>query len=302
MALRSLAGASEQFETFLSHRGEEMGSIRGRVRIHVPKDRRGTREKLYGGSAGTGRFLPSALLALSLPTKLSSPLSLQWLSCESHIASSIWFLNDPWLGFTLAGIYRPLPLLAPDRVTLTRCILRHWNRTDEYYVTRSGTTTTHTNTTTLCDYKLTRPLAYTRTTQTLRRACLLQNALFISCDFTFSEWFYFEKDPGRGHMSPATTRVPINRWGPLRVFEHQCTAAESLQLSRKGSVELFETLTSHMPSFGGLQIPMHLWSRFTCYVKFTLHCILLLWKIVLRNVFPSPVGHEQVNGDTVDII
>lgn len=47
VALRSLVGASEQFETFLTHRGEEMGSIRGRVRIHVPKDRRGTREKVY---------------------------------------------------------------------------------------------------------------------------------------------------------------------------------------------------------------------------------------------------------------
>ncbi|KAE8285791.1 Phosphatidylinositol 3,4,5-trisphosphate 5-phosphatase 2B [Larimichthys crocea] len=47
VALHSLTGASEQFETFLSHRGEEMGSIRGRVRIHVPKDRRGTREKIY---------------------------------------------------------------------------------------------------------------------------------------------------------------------------------------------------------------------------------------------------------------
>ncbi|XP_046873076.1 inositol polyphosphate phosphatase-like 1b isoform X1 [Hypomesus transpacificus] len=47
VALRSLVGASEPFETFLSHRGEEMGSIRGRVRVHVPKDRRGTREKIY---------------------------------------------------------------------------------------------------------------------------------------------------------------------------------------------------------------------------------------------------------------
>ncbi|XP_069550436.1 inositol polyphosphate phosphatase-like 1b [Brachyistius frenatus] len=47
VALRSLTGASEQFETFLSHRGEEMGSIRGRVRVHVPKDRRETREKIY---------------------------------------------------------------------------------------------------------------------------------------------------------------------------------------------------------------------------------------------------------------
>ncbi|XP_041846463.1 inositol polyphosphate phosphatase-like 1b isoform X2 [Melanotaenia boesemani] len=47
VALRSLTGASEQFETFLSHRGEEMGSIRGRVRVHVPKERRATRQKIY---------------------------------------------------------------------------------------------------------------------------------------------------------------------------------------------------------------------------------------------------------------
>ncbi|XP_039976189.1 inositol polyphosphate phosphatase-like 1b isoform X2 [Xiphias gladius] len=47
VALRSLTRTSEQFETFLSHRGEEMGSIRGRVRVHVPKDRREMREKIY---------------------------------------------------------------------------------------------------------------------------------------------------------------------------------------------------------------------------------------------------------------
>ncbi|KAM3866527.1 inositol polyphosphate phosphatase-like 1b [Diretmus argenteus] len=47
VALRSPTGTLEQFETFLSHRGEEMGSIRGRVRVHVPTDRRGTREKIY---------------------------------------------------------------------------------------------------------------------------------------------------------------------------------------------------------------------------------------------------------------
>ncbi|AWP11906.1 putative phosphatidylinositol 3-4-5-trisphosphate 5-phosphatase 2B-like [Scophthalmus maximus] len=49
VALRSLTRASEQFETFLIHRGEEMGSIRGRVRVHVPKDRRRMREKTYEG-------------------------------------------------------------------------------------------------------------------------------------------------------------------------------------------------------------------------------------------------------------
>uniref|UniRef100_A0A8C6NJ13 phosphatidylinositol-3,4,5-trisphosphate 5-phosphatase n=1 Tax=Nothobranchius furzeri TaxID=105023 RepID=A0A8C6NJ13_NOTFU len=47
VSLRSLTGASQKFETFLSHRGEEMGSIRGRVRVHVPKDRRATRHKIY---------------------------------------------------------------------------------------------------------------------------------------------------------------------------------------------------------------------------------------------------------------
>uniref|UniRef100_W5NDH9 phosphatidylinositol-3,4,5-trisphosphate 5-phosphatase n=1 Tax=Lepisosteus oculatus TaxID=7918 RepID=W5NDH9_LEPOC len=48
IALRSLIGSTaEQFETFLTHRGEEMGSIRGRVRVHVPKDRLRTRERIY---------------------------------------------------------------------------------------------------------------------------------------------------------------------------------------------------------------------------------------------------------------
>lgn len=50
-------GASEQFDTFLCHRGEEMGSIRGRVRLHVPKDRRAVREKVYGGSNSQKRLL-----------------------------------------------------------------------------------------------------------------------------------------------------------------------------------------------------------------------------------------------------
>ncbi|XP_041076387.1 phosphatidylinositol 3,4,5-trisphosphate 5-phosphatase 2B-like [Polyodon spathula] len=48
IALRSLIGSTaQQFEMFLTHRAEEMGSIRGRVRVYVPKDRRGTRERIY---------------------------------------------------------------------------------------------------------------------------------------------------------------------------------------------------------------------------------------------------------------
>ncbi|CAB1325382.1 unnamed protein product [Coregonus sp. 'balchen'] len=51
-----------KFETFLTHRGEDMGSIRGRVRVHVPKDRRGTRGKIYG------RCVPvTAWLAVEMP-------------------------------------------------------------------------------------------------------------------------------------------------------------------------------------------------------------------------------------------
>uniref|UniRef100_A0A8C7FZE2 phosphatidylinositol-3,4,5-trisphosphate 5-phosphatase n=1 Tax=Oncorhynchus kisutch TaxID=8019 RepID=A0A8C7FZE2_ONCKI len=76
VALRSLIGAAEQFETFLTHRGEEMGSIRGRVRVHVPKDRRGTREKIYGGFPWLPSHQPHhcspllPLLTLSLPAGL----------------------------------------------------------------------------------------------------------------------------------------------------------------------------------------------------------------------------------------
>uniref|UniRef100_A0A8C7ZFP1 phosphatidylinositol-3,4,5-trisphosphate 5-phosphatase n=1 Tax=Oryzias sinensis TaxID=183150 RepID=A0A8C7ZFP1_9TELE len=68
VALYSLTGASEKFETFLSHRGEEMGSIRGRIRVHVPKDRRATRRKIYelfcferdDKGPGRGRMSPAA--------------------------------------------------------------------------------------------------------------------------------------------------------------------------------------------------------------------------------------------------
>ncbi|XP_072573439.1 inositol polyphosphate phosphatase-like 1b isoform X2 [Paramormyrops kingsleyae] len=48
VALRSLlSSTAEAFETFLTHRGEEMGSLRGRLRVHVPKDRRQRRERTY---------------------------------------------------------------------------------------------------------------------------------------------------------------------------------------------------------------------------------------------------------------
>lgn len=47
--MRSMIGSmAQQFETFLFHRGEETGSMRGWMKVRVPKDRRSTRERLYG--------------------------------------------------------------------------------------------------------------------------------------------------------------------------------------------------------------------------------------------------------------
>lgn len=50
MALKSMIGSTaQQFLTFLSHRGEETGNIRGSMKVRVPTERLGTRERLYGG-------------------------------------------------------------------------------------------------------------------------------------------------------------------------------------------------------------------------------------------------------------
>uniref|UniRef100_A0A8C7QXS9 phosphatidylinositol-3,4,5-trisphosphate 5-phosphatase n=1 Tax=Oncorhynchus mykiss TaxID=8022 RepID=A0A8C7QXS9_ONCMY len=94
VALRSLIGAAEQFETFLTHRGEEMGSIRGRVRVHVPKDRRGTREKIYGGFAWLPSHQPHhcspllPLLTLSLPAGMVCHLAYFHYYLSTHFRSS----------------------------------------------------------------------------------------------------------------------------------------------------------------------------------------------------------------------
>ncbi|XP_042626186.1 phosphatidylinositol 3,4,5-trisphosphate 5-phosphatase 2B-like [Cyprinus carpio] len=48
VALRSVTGKSlDLFETCLTNRGEEMGSIRGRIRVYIPPDRRRIRERVY---------------------------------------------------------------------------------------------------------------------------------------------------------------------------------------------------------------------------------------------------------------
>uniref|UniRef100_A0A8B9D7T1 phosphatidylinositol-3,4,5-trisphosphate 5-phosphatase n=1 Tax=Anser cygnoides TaxID=8845 RepID=A0A8B9D7T1_ANSCY len=48
IAMRSMIGSmAQQFETFLFHRGEETGSMRGWMKVRVPKERHSTRERLY---------------------------------------------------------------------------------------------------------------------------------------------------------------------------------------------------------------------------------------------------------------
>uniref|UniRef100_A0AAZ3SED3 phosphatidylinositol-3,4,5-trisphosphate 5-phosphatase n=1 Tax=Oncorhynchus tshawytscha TaxID=74940 RepID=A0AAZ3SED3_ONCTS len=51
VALKSMIGSTaQQFHTYLSHRGEETGNIRGSMRVRVPAERMGTRERLYGNT------------------------------------------------------------------------------------------------------------------------------------------------------------------------------------------------------------------------------------------------------------
>uniref|UniRef100_A0A3Q1EAI5 phosphatidylinositol-3,4,5-trisphosphate 5-phosphatase n=1 Tax=Acanthochromis polyacanthus TaxID=80966 RepID=A0A3Q1EAI5_9TELE len=51
LALKSMIGSTaQQFHTYLSHRGEETGNIRGSMRVRVPSERMGTRERLYGNA------------------------------------------------------------------------------------------------------------------------------------------------------------------------------------------------------------------------------------------------------------
>lgn len=43
-----IGSTAQQFLTYLSHRGEETGNIRGSMKVRVPAERLGTRERLYG--------------------------------------------------------------------------------------------------------------------------------------------------------------------------------------------------------------------------------------------------------------
>lgn len=73
LALKSMIGSTaQQFHTYLSHRGEETGNIRGSMRVRVPAERMGTRERLYGNGtvfgskADVGREIKYKLIKFSI--------------------------------------------------------------------------------------------------------------------------------------------------------------------------------------------------------------------------------------------
>uniref|UniRef100_A0A673B7A4 phosphatidylinositol-3,4,5-trisphosphate 5-phosphatase n=1 Tax=Sphaeramia orbicularis TaxID=375764 RepID=A0A673B7A4_9TELE len=69
LALKSMIGSTaQQFHTYLSHRGEETGNIRGSMRVRVPSERMGTRERLYG-------IVPYVTVTVALWGSSSSSLS-----------------------------------------------------------------------------------------------------------------------------------------------------------------------------------------------------------------------------------
>uniref|UniRef100_A0A8C7FVJ8 phosphatidylinositol-3,4,5-trisphosphate 5-phosphatase n=1 Tax=Oncorhynchus kisutch TaxID=8019 RepID=A0A8C7FVJ8_ONCKI len=78
LALKSMIGSTaQQFHTYLSHRGEETGNIRGSMRVRVPAERMGTRERLYGNTL-------SVCLCVSLCVSLSVCVSGDPSTCKNN--------------------------------------------------------------------------------------------------------------------------------------------------------------------------------------------------------------------------
>ncbi|KAM6157825.1 phosphatidylinositol 3,4,5-trisphosphate 5-phosphatase 2 [Rhynchocyon petersi] len=91
VALKSMIGSTaQQFLTFLSHRGEETGNIRGSMKVRVPTERLGTRERLYewisidkdeagakskAPSVSRGSQEPRSVSRKPAPAEASCPLS-----------------------------------------------------------------------------------------------------------------------------------------------------------------------------------------------------------------------------------
>uniref|UniRef100_A0A8C0J0Q2 phosphatidylinositol-3,4,5-trisphosphate 5-phosphatase n=1 Tax=Chelonoidis abingdonii TaxID=106734 RepID=A0A8C0J0Q2_CHEAB len=85
IALKSMIGSTtQQFLTYLSHRGEETGNIRGSMKVRVPAERMSTRERLYGEcvwEVWREAFHVSGLWAAWTSLSFCLPLGLTLPSC-----------------------------------------------------------------------------------------------------------------------------------------------------------------------------------------------------------------------------
>ncbi|XP_067322531.1 phosphatidylinositol 3,4,5-trisphosphate 5-phosphatase 2 isoform X2 [Anolis sagrei] len=124
IALKSMIGSTaQQFLTYLSHRGEETGNIRGSMKVRVPAERMGTRERLYEWisidkdetGAAKGKLLPAASRtnleqARSVGRKHSPGEAAAALSCP--VGKLLEDLEKPVVATTMAS-----RLPAPHRGT-----------------------------------------------------------------------------------------------------------------------------------------------------------------------------------------
>lgn len=131
VALQSVVtSSSESFETCLTHRGEEMGSIRGQIKIYVPPNRRQTRERIYGESGScpfcssfffssiASLYLTCSLCGLHASSSFGSSVVPALLSLLSVMASSFGSLLTDLVqmhpeAFRTLSVSVPLSLYAP---------------------------------------------------------------------------------------------------------------------------------------------------------------------------------------------
>uniref|UniRef100_A0A8C2K951 phosphatidylinositol-3,4,5-trisphosphate 5-phosphatase n=1 Tax=Cyprinus carpio TaxID=7962 RepID=A0A8C2K951_CYPCA len=91
VALHSVTGkSSDPFETCLTHRGEEMGSIRGRIRVYIPPDRRRIRERVYGVS-----FINILVQMIMFCYPFPLDITLIYTSCSHCRAPSSSYMAAP---------------------------------------------------------------------------------------------------------------------------------------------------------------------------------------------------------------
>uniref|UniRef100_A0A668AB68 phosphatidylinositol-3,4,5-trisphosphate 5-phosphatase n=1 Tax=Myripristis murdjan TaxID=586833 RepID=A0A668AB68_9TELE len=87
LALKSMIGSTaQQFHTYLSHRGEETGNIRGSMRVRVPSERMGTRERLYDGDPSVSKNSynnPAYYILEGVPNQSAAALSPELLPSPS---------------------------------------------------------------------------------------------------------------------------------------------------------------------------------------------------------------------------